>query len=706
MFVRQTNTARILWILLLVIFVSTAFPADPASAQTDEEIRSLIEKAGGKDDHPDASRVVVFEKTDVDVEESGLAHVRRHILRKILSDDGVLGEAVQRFDYDPASNFIRIESIRIFRKDGSIDDVDLSSVRDLFAPAYMIYWGGRMKLAGLPRLEIGDAVEIKTYKKGFEIAYLDGDGPRAPNAGERQQSTNIGADRAVSRADDTSPEEAGDTDESRYIPPMRGHYYDVVVFPGDHPIKEKRYDLHMPADKRVRFEVYNGTLYSAQQFDEEKTHYSWWLFDIPAITREPRMADVSDVATKLVLATVPSWEEKSRWVNAVHDTIFLDNKAIKRKVREITAGLGSDLEKATALQHWAAQEIRYSGISMGEGEGYTIHPGKMIFDDRCGVCKDKAGMLITFMRTAGYEVYPALTMAGSRVEKVPADQFNHCVVAWRHEDGSYTMLDPTWVPYSTELFSSAEQEQNYVIGAPWGEDLMITPYSPPEDHVLNIVSRAELDRDGTLHGTMTISASNYMDQRMRRYLGTHRLDDLGAFIEGWLSSVSEAVELEKYTVGDPLDFDTQYELEIKYSIPHYAEVADGCIDFTSPAWSLAVGNSYLFRASTAVGGKERTLPLFIWYTQTLECDETIKLPRGLKLAGDSKTIDEAGDYASFYAERSCKNGVLESKGNVLIKHRTIPAGEYPDFRDVLNKVADYARERIIATDGKDVLAAR
>jgi hypothetical protein len=235
---------------------------------------------------------------------------------------------------------------------------------------------------------------------------------------------------------------------------------------------------------------------------------------------------------------------------------------------------------------------------------------------------------------------------------------------------------------------------------------METPYSPPENHVLRIVSRAEIDRSGDLHGTITIDATNYMDQRMRRYLGTHRLDDLAVFIEGWLSSVSGAVELVRYDIGDPLDFDGKYELEIEYAVPHFAEAADGCIDFNSPAWALAVGNPYLFRASTVVGSKERTHPLFIWFTQSLVCDERIKLPRGLKPAGGAAKIDEPGEYASFAAERYFKSGALVNKGTVLIKNRLIPADEYTDFKKVLNRVADYSRERIIASDGKDVLAAK
>lgn len=40
----------------------------------------------------------------------------------------------------------------------------------------------------------------------------------------------------------------------------------------------------------------------------------------------------------------------------------------------------------------------------------------MNYTDRCGVCKDIAGTLVSFLRMAGFEAYPAMTMAGSRVK--------------------------------------------------------------------------------------------------------------------------------------------------------------------------------------------------------------------------------------------------------------------------------------------------
>ncbi len=667
---RLTCCLSVLVIAGAVLSAQAVSAGAQAGARTDDEMRALIAKAGEAEDYTDAAVVAVFDRMDVAVEESGLAHYRRHTLTKILTDAGALEKAALRFDYDPASNFIEVESVRIFRKDGATETVDLSALRDLFAPASMIYWGARMKILGLNRLEVGDAVEVRTYKKGFEIAYL----------GEEEGGVGDGGT-------------AGD--DSRYIPPMRGHFYDVVYFQDTYPFEEKRYDLHMPKDKPVQYEVYNGTVYSAQKFDEKETHYSWWLFDIPAMKEEPRMAEAPDVATKLVLATLPSWEEKSRWFAAIHDTIYTDNEAIKKLVKDLTAGRKTDVEKVAALQHWAAQEVRYSGLSMGKGEGYTHHPGTMSYRDRCGVCKDKAGMLVTLMRTAGYDVWPALTMAGARVEEVPADQFNHSVVAWRHKDGTFTMLDPTWVPYSNELWSSAEAEQHYVIGTPEGEGLMQIPYSPPDLHVLKVVSRGAVDKDGNLAGKFHLEGTNYMDQRMRRWLGTHKRDDLRAFVEGWLAAVSPNIEVTKIAIGDPLDFAKQFALDVEYRVPRYAVAEGGTLDFASPAWTLGFGRTPLITAASVVDLEKRAYPLFIWNTQTYECDETITIPAGMKPRGLETTSSKTGEYAAYEMTRACDGNALKNTGRVFVKRRTIPADAYPEFRKTVNDAREYGTERVV-----------
>ena len=195
------------------------------------------------------------------------------------------------------------------------------------------------------------------------------------------------------------------------------------------------------------------------------------------------MVDKSDVAPKLLMSTSPDWIAKSLWFNKVNEDFgsFKSTPAIHAKVNEILQGARDANDSISLLTHWCADEIRYSGISMGKGEGFTLHTGDMTFTDRCGVCKDKAGILITMLRDAGFEAFPAMTMAGSRIETMPADQFNHCVTVVKRKDGQYQLLDPTWVPFVRELWSSAEQQQNYLMGVPEGADLAITAVSAPDN---------------------------------------------------------------------------------------------------------------------------------------------------------------------------------------------------------------------------------
>lgn len=130
------------------------------------------------------------------------------------------------------------------------------------------------------------------------------------------------------------------------------------------------------------------------------------------------MVDLFDAAPKLMMSSTPHWKDKSLWFNKVNEDYgsFAPLPEAQKKVDELIKGKKTEMEKIAVLTHWVADNIRYAGISMGKGEGYTLHDTKMNYTDRCGVCKDIAGTLVSFLRMAGFEAYPAMTMAGSRVK--------------------------------------------------------------------------------------------------------------------------------------------------------------------------------------------------------------------------------------------------------------------------------------------------
>ncbi len=95
---------------------------------------------------------------------------------------------------------------------------------DYPAPARAIYWGAREKMIEVGRLNPGDALEIFMFRKGFTYALLYDEG----------------------------------AEDERYIPPMKGHFYDIVEFWSEQPVIEKVYQVRLPKDKTLQYEFYNG----------------------------------------------------------------------------------------------------------------------------------------------------------------------------------------------------------------------------------------------------------------------------------------------------------------------------------------------------------------------------------------------------------------------------------------------------------------
>ena len=77
----------------------------------------------------------------VEVEESGLAHINNRRVTKVLTEAGARDLAFQRFDYDPATQDIKVKQVVVHRADGSVEVVDLAGLVDVIAPAWAIYWG-------------------------------------------------------------------------------------------------------------------------------------------------------------------------------------------------------------------------------------------------------------------------------------------------------------------------------------------------------------------------------------------------------------------------------------------------------------------------------------------------------------------------------------------------------------------------------------
>jgi hypothetical protein len=598
----------------IYLFVILLFTIHLLPAQT---IQEKISNAGTVSEFPNDNVLVVFDSTSVDVQETGLSFYSMHRLYKVLTQHGALDLNVVKIDYDPLSAYVEIKKVVIYRKNGTVENLDITKTLDYPAPARAIYWGAREKMLGVGRLEPGDALEVSLFRKGFTYALLQAD------------------------------------DDDKYIPPMKGHFYDIVEFWNTNPVLSKVYRVTVPKNKPLQYEFYNGECISKLDFKGERMTYSFVKNNIRPIATEARQVALSDIAPKLLMSTSPDWKAKSLWFNKVNEDYgsFVVTPEIKAKVNELLIGATTEIDSISKLTHWCADNIRYSGISMGPGEGFTLHKGEMTFLDRCGVCKDKAGMLITMLRAAGFESYPAMTMAGSRIDYIPADQFNHSVTVVKLHSGKYKMLDPTWVPFLRELWSSAEQQQGYLMGVPEGADLLYTPVSQASDHYFRITGTSEIKLDGSLEGEITVTGEGQSDGAIRRNFTGSAKSDWKSNIEKELLRIAPQAQMLALDYGkDPYDYMAgPITLKIKYRIPDYAIVTANQIIFTPfVASNLFRGAQGQLSFNTAL--KDRKYSFTDRCSRLVELKETVKLPAGYRydkgkvtLQSDDVAVSSAGE---------------------------------------------------------------
>ena len=410
------------------------------------------------------------------------------------------------------------------------------------------------------------------------------------------------------------------------------------------------------------------------------------------------MVDLFDAAPKLMLSSTPEWKDKSLWFNKVNEDYgsFEPIPEAQKKVVELIKGKKTEMEKIAVLTHWVADNIRYSGISMGKGEGYTLHNLKMNYTDRCGVCKDIAGTLIAFLRMAGFEAYPAMTMAGSRVEKIPADHFNHCVAVVKLSNGTYIPLDPTWVPFVRELWSSAEQQQNYLPGIPEGSDLCVTPVSAPENHYFRMKANNKLDANGTLRGELIVTAEGQSDSNVRRVFTTGWQSDWKNSMEKQLLAVSPKAKLISVDWGkDPADYQAApIRLVFRYEIPDYAIKGEDAL-LIKP---LVMNNLYnsvksFLRIDTSL--EKREFGFKDACSRLVEQDETIQLPAGYSLSNASKNDAKQSQAADFEGSLKQEGDKIVLHQKLALKKRVYEASDWCGFREAVNGFKSYGDYLVI-----------
>ncbi|MCL1887792.1 MAG: DUF3857 domain-containing protein [Kiritimatiellaeota bacterium] len=479
------------------------------------------------EDYPNADTVLVDNLVHEAYRDDGTAVSWDDEYLKILTEKGRQSAGVRRVWIAAAYNTAAVERATIYKPDGRVVDVDVAAQsRVMVDPGQMqsnIYDPNRKILQlTIPGLEVGDTLYTLTKRVTFKTR----------------------------------------------VPDFWGDYQ---VFESTDPLRRLVYEVSMPAGlplkhKMLRDEVAGTVTHTEEKLDEGRTLLRWEVRDVPRMFAEPKMPPLHTVTQRLLVSTAEDWPSLSRWYwNLCEPRLAATTEEMTNTVARLIADAETDMDKVRALFKFVSQEIRYMGITTEEeAPGYEPHDVSMTFDNKYGVCRDKAALLATMLRIAGVEGFPVLIHAGARMDPdVPVPYFNHAITAAKI-NGEYVLMDPT-DESTKDLLPSYLCRKSYLIAHPVGETLLLSPVNPADENLVSITTTGKADENGTLTLDTTLDFGGINDNVYRGHFLRNKPADRKKLFEAILKASLPGAEVLSFTL-EPADLqDTSVPLKISVS---------------------------------------------------------------------------------------------------------------------------------------------
>jgi transglutaminase-like putative cysteine protease len=643
---------------LLVLSAGLTFAQLDLSAELIDR-ETLAEAVRSDKAYPDADVLLVDDQTAIRYETNGSYSLLSDSAFKILTEKGRQDKSSISIGYSTdygSMRFVRAETVK---PDGRIVPVDLAvQSREVINQGQMnanIYDPSQkdIKLT-VPDLEIGDILR-------YTVA----------------------------------------SEQTKTVVPNT--WSDLFILEDTFPIRHAVYTVDAPAAlplARIELKAEIPGTVSFQTLEKgDRILYTWEVNNVPQMFDEPSMPARHTVIQRLLLSTLPDWESLSTWYwNLSKPRLDAVNPAMKAKVRELTDGLTDRQEKIAAIFRFVSQDVRYMGLTVeDDAPGYEPHDVSLTFDNRYGVCRDKAALLVSMLNLAGFDACPVLIYVGPKKDpEVPQPWFNHAITAVRNEDGSWQLMDAT-NENTRDLLPAYLSDRSYLVASPEGETLKTSPVVPPEQNLLTIDVEAALDEARQIGAKAVLSFNGINDTAYRGRLAALKPEERAPYFEERLKQACGNARLLKLTISPEDVRDTTMPLSITLDFEIENALAAGQ-DTALLQVPTLINHFGLFGRvlGDGIGLDQRRYPLNTGFTVGIA--ETVRLDLSHSgLRPSALPAYETVDTPELFIRREAvaTNDLLVSRADILLRTVEFSPEQYLTLKANLKTSERNARKRVV-----------
>ncbi|HYW68441.1 MAG TPA: DUF3857 domain-containing protein [bacterium] len=628
-------------ILVSLVVLALATTAGLADQWLDTNVTELTENAPTKEDRPDDSAVFLKMQEMAEIAEDGSVVTTRNKLIKILTLRGRERHSNQSFLYNTEESVLTLVKGVTVRGTGRVVEVEEDAVNDV-TPAFLegasMYANVMDKVFSFPIVGPGSTIELQLR-------------------GEHQ-------------------------------PASDGSYSGIEYMGSMDPILDASFTVRYPggadAPKSIGYTGSLGTTTIRKSNEPGEIIYS--VYDVPALVEEEHMPPASELYPTVVYSSYTDWQQPAAFFAGEFFPHVETDGSIAARVAELTQGLTSYEDKLRVIFLDVTTGVRNVYLNLGLG-GYAPNDASQVLENKYADTRDKAVLLISMLRAAGIDAYPALVagLPGARfTEPVPTlKQFSRILVAMPDDD-SYRYLDPflddvyygflRWGRGNTALIVRDD-------GA--GELVEIPGFRTYENHSRRVMD-VSIDSNGDAAVRVSCDLAGYFDRKTRRDLKDATAPEAQKLFDTAANLVSMGATDSGYSHSDLSDLAEPVRVTQEID-------AEG---FAVPQGDMMIVHLPPFPFSFASIGvspslSERRYPFEFPCEFTSDLEINLQLPEGYSVVQIPE--DTAFTTPAAALELTCEfhedQHVVVWRQSVTVNERSIAVDDYAGFKENYDSLA-------------------
>lgn len=618
----------------------------PFEEAFNEEVKDIIAEASSIQEQGDPE-AVLLDKMIARVTKDGTASRFVHRVVKILNDEGIRRNATFFESYAAGEQKLEFKKAAVIHPDGTREDARIFG-RTVEPDGEQEIPTWSYKRVDFPPLDAGDVVEIQYKITDIKQSFF-------------------------------------------------GDYYgESFTFQDWVPVHAAKFILITPKDKKFYFHYHKLDLAPAvvDSGEGETVTYIWEKRNIPKIISEPYMPPEDEVFPQLQVSTFQDWKSLGNWYWNLNRKQYEVNDEMREKVKSLTAGKKTELEKIQAIYNFVVQEIRYVAWEFGI-HGFKPYNAATIFTRKHGDCKDKATLLIALLSLCGIEACPVIIDAqdfrGVEDYSLPMmEHFNHVLAYLPAREGREALfLDGTAQYSSVYDFPAMDTGATVLIVKEQESGLFTIPLFAPGENSRRERCRAILSEDGSASLSFQGEAKGEAASSIRFTFEVEgkRASDL----EKQLSAIFPGARVVQAEFSDLKDLNIPVTYSYTLKVPNFIRTVPEGRSLENIPDPQFLGD--LLRGAASLS--EREFALVLPPPCASEVEVEVILPESLRVRSLPENVEIDEPFGTLLLRTRAEGQRVRVEKSLRIKTNRIPLEDYGEFRELCSRFILALEKKII-----------